>query len=227
MLQELRQALSVQQKIQITVWDPERENVEYTFESFIKDIGGLMVLIAAPATQPDKIAPLLQKDRIVGAVLETYPLPLIFYPVILGPAEQTPEKGYWLKIPEDGTVEILQRRRHVRVPIVLPLEVNYRLGSPEKALSLSARTEDLSGGGLRFTAMRSFLKGQMLSLHLKLSPNLPAIDLKAEVVTSISNRIRKQPDDLYATACRFVDLEDAQEMLLVRECFRRELEMRR
>ncbi len=224
MLKELQAALTVNRKLQVTVWDPGDETVEYTFPSFVMSSGGLLFQMAPPTVHPTKILPLLQKDAVVGIVVETYPNPYIFYPVI---QSLPPDAGggYWLRIPEDSQIEVIQRRKHVRIPMVIPIEVEYVLGT-DKVLTLPARTEDVSGGGLRFTALKLFAQEQDLTIHIQFSPSSPRMRLKATVVFSTQNRIHRQPDDLYATACQFYDLDDTQEMLIVRECFRRELKLK-
>lgn len=221
MLKELQAALSENRKLQVTVWDPGDETVEYTFPSFVMNSTGSLFNIAPPTVHPTKILPLLQKGAVVGIVVETYPNPYIFYPVVQA-VPQSAGAGYWLRIPEDSKIEVIQRRKHVRIPMIIPMEVEYVLGK-DKILTLPARTEDVSGGGLRFTAIKLFSKGQDLKFHIQFSPSVPRMQLKARVVFSTQNRIHRQPDDLYVTACQFYDLEDAQEMLIVRECFRREL----
>jgi c-di-GMP-binding flagellar brake protein YcgR len=224
MLNELRKSLGVNQKVQVTVWDPTDESVEYTFISQILDVEDMFFLVSPPDKQTVQILPLLQKGIVVGIVLETFPNPFIFYPVVHSRKDTNPQ-GYWLRILENTEIEVVQRRRHVRIPMILPLEVEYHVG--DRRIPIAARTEDVSGGGMRFTAPRSFYKGQDLVLHVQLNPQLPLMHLKARVVFSAENRFRKRPEDVYATACQFYDLDDALEMMIVRECFRRELAMKR
>jgi c-di-GMP-binding flagellar brake protein YcgR len=220
MFEELQKALKPDLRTQITVWDPGDDTVEYTFSSYVMEIDGAFFMVAPPNKQMGQILPLMQKDMVVGVVLETYPNPYILYPVIYA-QPSSPDSGYWLQIPKDPQIEIVQRRRHVRIPMVLPMEIEYELGP--KWIPLEARTEDVSGGGMRFTSPRSFFKGQKLLIHIRFNNELPIMHLKAHVVFSAENRIRKRPDDIYATACQFEELDDQQEMLIVRECFRREL----
>jgi hypothetical protein len=221
MLTELQKALVQDQKIQVTVWDPENENVEYSFPSFVMSKVGTLFMIAPPTTQQQKIVPLLQPGITVGGVLETYPNPFIFYPFVHAVPEKD-QKGYWLKIPEDAQVEVIQRRKHVRIPMIVPFEIEYTLlgGAP---LKVPARTEDVSGGGMRFTSVTLFPVGKEIEIQIQFNPNLPILNLKAKVVMSNQNRLRRQADDLYTTACQFLDMDDAREMIIVRECFRREL----
>lgn len=224
MLQELEKTLAVNQKVQVTVWDPDNDTVEHSFPSFVADVEGRFLLIAPPTTHADKIVPLMQKGLVVGIVLETYPNPYIFYPVIHSSQTQ-PKPGFWLRILDSTQVEMVQRRRHVRIPMVLPVEVEYQIGP--RWLEQKARTEDVSGGGMKFTGPRLFYKDQLLRLRFRFNEEADWMDLKAKVVFSTENRVKKKPDDLYATACQFYDIDDMHEMLIVRECFARELKLKR
>ncbi len=220
MLSDLQKALVLNQKVQVTVWDPNNDSVEYSFQSFVMEAGGTLFQLAPPTTQAATILPLLQPGIVTGAVVETYPNPYIFYPIIHS-APLSAQSGFWLKIPENPQVEVMQRRRHVRIPMVIPFNLEYSISG--RSMAMQARTEDVSGGGMRFTSIRQFPKGQDLLILLAFNPSEPPLKLKAKVVFSVQNRLKKQPDDLYSTACQFADLTDAEEMILVRECFKREL----
>ena len=224
MLSQLQAALAINCKVQVTVWDPADETVEYTFPSYVMATDELAFMVAPPAIQQTKILPLMTPNIVVGIVLETYPNPFIFYPVIRSVPTET-QGGYWLRIPPDSQIELIQRRKHVRIPMVLPIEVDYTLA--DKTIRMQARTEDVSGGGMRFTSITQFRSGQEVTLHIQFAPSQPIMHLKARVIFSAQNRIKRQPDDLYATACQFMDVDDKQEMLIVRECFRRELGLKR
>jgi hypothetical protein len=76
---------------------------------------------------------------------------------------------------------------------------------------------------MRFTSVTLFPVGKEIEIQIQFNPNLPILNLKAKVVMSNQNRLRRQADDLYTTACQFLDMDDAREMIIVRECFRREL----
>ncbi len=220
MLVDLQKALQRNQKVQVTVWDPQNDSVEYTFSSYILEAGGSLLQVAFPESELTHIRPLLLTGVSVGVVLETYPNPFIFYPIV----HSTPgseDIGFWLKILENPQLEMVQRRRHVRIQMVFPFELEYTIS--DRVLKMAARVQDLSGGGIRFTSMRLFPIGQELRISLPLMSGEPILALKARVVFSGHSRVKRQPDDLYVTACQFIELDDAKEMALVRECFRREL----
>lgn len=221
MFDELKKALKPELRLQITVWDPDDESVEHVFNSVILEHAGAMLRIAPPPTTEGKaINPFMRKGLVVGVVMETYPAPFIFYPII-NDTPQNVADGYWLTIPENTEVEVFQRRRHVRIPMTVTFELEFPIG--QSTLSIQAQTCDVSGGGMLFTSSRTFPKQQELWVHLQFDPEQPKMRLRAIVVFSRENRTQKGKNDKYATACQFIGLDAAQEMLLVRECFRCEL----
>ena len=222
MLDELKKALKDEIRVQVTVWDPDRESVEHVFNSYIIEHEGLSLRIAPPHENSNTIIPLMKQGYVIGVVMETYPAPFIFYPVIRDEVTN-PAEGYWLVIPENTDIEVFQRRRHVRIPMVVPFEVEFLQGLRGETMTVPARTCDVSGGGIRFTSSFHFTKGQNITIHLQFDDEQPLMHLKGTVVFTAENRIRKFKDDLYTAACQFMGLEAAEEMLLVRECFRREL----
>jgi c-di-GMP-binding flagellar brake protein YcgR len=220
MLDDLQKALCVNQKVEVTVWDPKDDSVELYYHSYVIDVKGAYLMIAPPNENAEKIVPLMQVGYVVGIVLDTYPNPYIFYPVIHAVPDQ-PGSGFWLKIQENAEVETLQRRRHVRIPMVLPIEVEYPMGP--QLIRVEGHTEDVSGGGLKFTSQKLFNKGQKIRVRLQFSSETELLRLDGEVVMSMENRVRRKPEDEYVTACQFYDLDNRKEMMIVRECFRREL----
>ncbi len=229
LLQELQRALLVHQKLQVTVWDPEDPEFEFTFPSIVLDVEGLNFKIAPPTTTLERVGRLMKGGMVVGMLMDAYPNPFIFYPVV-HLYQAYPIAGYWLKIPPDCSIEVVQRRRHVRIPMSIPFVAEYLLTMPEgesQWVKVNATTEDVSGGGMRLTSARKFEKGEEIFIHIKLNKDLPEMTLKARVVFSVENRMRAGHDDDYATACQFIELDKHTETVIVRECFRRELETRR
>lgn len=221
MLTDLQKALVANQKIQLTVWDAQDDTLEFHYHSCIQDADFPFFKVAPPiGPEAEQIAIRMQEGVIVGAIVEAHPAPFIFYPIVHS-RQGNPASAFWLKVSENPNIEVMQRRRHVRIPMVIPVEVEFEAGT--RWLSLPAFTEDLSGGGMRFTSPRRFSSGECLQLRFHVNDGQELLKLKGKVVLSVENRIRRRHDDLYATACSFYDIEDRQEMLIVRECFQREL----
>jgi c-di-GMP-binding flagellar brake protein YcgR len=222
MLAQLQKALVVNQKIQLTVWDLQNEQLEFQYHSYVMDVDTPFFKVAPPPpAQAKEIEPRLISGVVVGAILEAYPAPFVFYPIVHAPAKGNPPEGFWLKIPENPQIEVMQLRRHVRIPMRLPVKVEFtQMG---KWFSIDGYTEDMSGGGLRFTSSRQFEKKQELLIHLRVENDTELLKLRSSVVYTGENRICRNADDLYATAVQFLELDARQEMLIMRECFRREL----
>lgn len=221
MLAEFQKALIVNQKIQVTVWDPQNDKLEFHYDSFIMDIEAPFMKVAPPPTnQAQEIEARMTPGVVAGVILEAYPAPFVFYPIIHA-KQETPPIGFWLKIPDNPEIEVMQRRRHVRIPMIIPVKAEFIVAG--KWCSVEGHTEDMSGGGLRFTSARQFYKEQEVLVHLRLEEEKEVLKLKSTVVFTGENRVRRRPDDLYATAVQFVDIDAKQEMLIMRECFRREL----
>jgi c-di-GMP-binding flagellar brake protein YcgR len=220
MLDDLKKALKAELRLQVTVWDPDDESAEHAFSSFVMEAAGSMMRIAPPAENADKIIPLMKKGFVVGVVMETYPSPYIFYPIIhIDPVK--PAEGIWLMIPNNTEIEVFQRRRHVRIPMEVPIDLEFANGA--MTVSMPARTIDVSGGGLMFNSQRCFPKDEELTIYLQFDLEQPRMVLPSKVVLSRENRTPKREDDRFSTAVQFVGLDAAKEMLLVRECFRCEL----
>jgi c-di-GMP-binding flagellar brake protein YcgR len=220
MLDDLKKAIKAELRLQVTVWDPEDDTAEHTFSSFIIEGAGSMMRIAPPVEDADTIIPLMKKGFVVGVVMETYPTPYIFYPIIHNDPSN-PADGIWLMIPSNTEIEVFHRRRHVRIPMEVPIDLEFANGA--MTVSMPGRTIDVSGGGLMFNSQRCFPKDETLIIYLQFDLEQPRMMLPAKVVLSRENRMPKRVEDQFSTAVQFVELDAAKEMLLVRECFRCEL----
>lgn len=232
MLKKLQAHLRISQVLQVTVWNPLDDAVEYTFPASIEETAGTLVRLSPEnGFFPAEIPSLLQRETIVGIFLEACPTPFLFYPKVqIPPVDKT---GYfWIRLSEDMAIEPLQIRRHVRVPFVTifeaaPWQEHAPSGEEEELHYLPARTVDISGGGLKFLSNVEFRPEQALALRLKLDPKEPVLLLKAFVIACEERRLRRQfPEWRYAVACRFAELNPTQERLIMKECFRRELSLK-
>jgi hypothetical protein len=230
LLKTLQAHLRTSPTLQVTVWNPLDETVEYTFPASIAETAGTLVRLSPePGFFSADVPPLLQRDAIVGIFLEACPTPFLFYPKVqIPPAEKT--GCFWIRLNEDMSIEPLRIRRHVRIPLVTPFEVALRQaggtgeGEPQY---LPAQTVDISGGGLKFTSPAPFQSEQALSLRLKLDTKEPPLLLKAVVILCEEKHLPQQPSEWrYVVACRFVDPTPVQERLIMKECFRRELSLK-
>jgi c-di-GMP-binding flagellar brake protein YcgR len=234
-LKQLQKELVVNKRLEVTVWSLDNDELEFTFHSTILAVDGHHFFISPPPQAQADINRHMEQGLVVGVVLDSYPNPLIFYPIVHMHDDSYP--GYWLRIPQNCQIEVVQRRRHVRIPMNLPIEVEYKVRE-DHWLSVNATTEDVSGGGLRFTCSRAFPKEQALLIHIVFVDDSPLpskqqeepsppLKLPAKVVFSVENRSPKRPAEVYSIACQFADLTEQQEMIIMRECFKRELRLKR
>jgi c-di-GMP-binding flagellar brake protein YcgR len=179
-------------------------------------------MVAQPQSQQAQIVPLMQKGVTVGVLVEVYPKPFMAYPIVHALPEDE-KKGFWLKLSTDSKVEVFQDRRHVRIPMSIPFECQYRLFPQGKPIKIPAKTEDVSGGGLKFTSGVLLAVGQEIEMIIQFNPELPVMQLQGKVVMARPNMQRKRLDDLYTVACEFINMDDARETIIMKECFRREL----
>ncbi len=221
-ISDIKKHLLAGTNVELTVWDPERDDIEHTFHSFVEEVTELKFKIAGPPlAKADEIMPLMLNKSTVGIMLQSEPNPYIFYPVVHS-HEVKKTSSYWLRIPENTVIQEYKTRSHVRVAARIPLEIAFQLGN--KTLFVQGVTENISGGGLRFTAPRVFLKNQNIRMNIKLNDVTPMIRVNAKVIASGENRQRMTTQDVYFAACQFVDLERQHETEIMRECFRREVQ---
>lgn len=214
MLDELCNALRINQKVQITVWDPQDNAIEHQFPSYIMDVETRRFLIAPPARDTEGILSLMQPGYLAGVVLELPNNPYILYPSVY--RHQIRPEGIWFQLSSDTVIETVYRRRHVRIPMRLPLRIQHLDDSS------TAITEDISGGGIRFSTDKAYPLGVTLSLQLRFSPQGPLLELEARVL-QVERSTKLAPDELYSVACEFHNLSNAHESIIMRECFRKEL----
>jgi len=214
---ELINVLNKHQRLQVSVWDPKDDAFEFHYNSFLIEARPPRLKVALPIEPAGHILPLLQPGLMIGIFLESYPTPYIFYPLI---HDKPDDEGFWLNIPDDVKAEGFHIREHVRVRMFLPVEITYNLSPPQV---LQGTTEDMSGGGLRFTTSRQFVLNEEISLRFRFHDDTPLLTVQAKVVHSSENRVRRSPRDLYATSCKFINLKEQEESLIMRECFRQEL----
>lgn len=128
-----------------------------------------------------------------------------------------------LALPDHETVEKTQRRSYVRVPIALPLALTDQDGNPLGPF----KTLDISGGGVAFAAARRFHfhVGQRFTFYLALpfrKGGMRQLAASGEIV-----RLSDAPNpDMVHVSVRFIDLGDAEEALLVRFAFERQIELK-
>ncbi len=219
LLNRLQSYLKPSQMLQLTVWDPDDEAVEYVAQGVIRESTGFLVRVFFNEDDfPPEAVPLFVQGVIVGVFLEVNPAPLMFYPK-LHSVSFGRRTEVWLRLAPETNIEVLQNRAHVRVTMRIPFQV----GSIEEGSIHPAYTVDMSGGGLKLNCDIPYEPGQMLTIQLSLFPGNNMV-LKGQVISAAKNPlVQLHPQERYTLTCCFIDLEPALETLIMKECFRREL----
>lgn len=128
-----------------------------------------------------------------------------------------------LSRPDPETVEKTQRRSYVRVPIALPLAVTDQNQNPLGPF----KTLDVSAGGLAFEAEHRFHFhiGDRYTFYMALpfrKGGVKQLAVRGEIVRLNHS---SNPDTVHVSV-RFLDLGDAEEAMLVRFAFERQIELK-
>lgn len=217
--------LEVNQKLEITVWRQDDGDDEgQTYQTYIKDIQDDMILVHPPSAGEAGLYELMTRGTKVGAVMvQQGEGQIVFYPII--ESQQTQGLiGFWMVVGDDLQHEVMQRRRHVRIPI--GLTIRLALTVEGETAQLEARTLDISGGGVRFYCRHEFQKGQVLVATIPFESG-EVVTVNARVV--LCNESNKYSIDggYFTTAASFDEITEQQESTLVSECFKHELKLRR
>ncbi len=157
--------------IEVTLWDPDLDDdAGESFQASIKDYREGRIYLDVPQPLEQRLGPHLLSGMKVGAVYTNSSQQIIFYPRIFS-ARPYGRMGYLLEITDATDYEIIQRRKHARIPAMIQVRVDlFEPGLLEALVEESeagnepasekrppmepiktfmARTVNLSGGGLR------------------------------------------------------------------------------
>lgn len=243
----LEEYIAKGQDIEVTLWDPEVEDDEgESFSSYIRDFRSGFLYVDMPKFEDPGIYDKIQPGLLVGAVVTAPTKQIIFYPrVYAGP--DSDKSVLMLRIASDTSFEVIQRRKHVRVPAEIPVSIEVMDENNQPVASFRSTTINISGGGVRFTTPAPLENGQNLRVTIRLfdlqkkTLNLPQpklkkgfiddsgneLKFKAIVAFSGNNKFHKTEQDLFLCGVSFQEVTRYQEMIMVRECIRRELALKR
>jgi hypothetical protein len=239
----LEEYLKTNQKIDVTVWKNDTDEGT-TFYGFIKDCkfsgeNKGSILVSPPPASLSHVLSYLKPGLILGVATVFNQKPVLFYPLVQSVQRQG-IIGIWLGIYPDTQYEVVQRRKHVRIAMSIPIKVETMMEAGHFG-TFQGITLNVSGGGVRFASAKLLQEGQPLHIHMRFSDEIIAnplpsqkptepsqlLKLPGEVVFSKVNAFSNSYEEKYVTGVRFVDLNEQQESIIVRECFRRELGMKR
>jgi c-di-GMP-binding flagellar brake protein YcgR len=238
---DLKDYVRVGLSIEVTVWDPDSDDENgVIFTSKVLDFREGRLFIDKPRGEEAVILKMMTPGMLVGVVMPTDSNLLMFYPVIAS-SEETSQFGVILKCTEEMQTELIQRRKLIRVPFSVPVEVDL-LANGEVVHKIEALTENISGGGMRLLSPFQLEENMRLVVYLKLGDlrgkDAPPLEsganysdrsvfkLQAKVVFA-QERQGETKKEKYAIGVQFDQLSELQQTLLVKECFRRELTLKR
>jgi hypothetical protein len=217
--------------VQITVQDPENAATECQFRAFVMMVLGNRFRVAwsgAALPQGLKENFLQMESKTTVLVDDSEPL-LSFSPqVVMAPlARQWTSANtlgfkleFWLALDDQLEIKAVHRRKAIRFPIDVTMEV---LRARVSEAPMGSRTINISAGGLRFFSTEAFAVGDLLTLKLQLIPKQPPLLLKLKVVLCMLDDSSVRGGLRFICAGKFVDLPAAYETAIMRECFRWEL----
>lgn len=133
-----------------------------------------------------------------------------------------PPTQCWVVAPMSFIDELLKRRKHIRIPMKFLMTVASLMNptrAPVQALSLN-----LSGGGMRFISISSFLLGEHVKLQFKPETSGPEYEVEGEVVFCAEDDVwRPSLGYGWIIGVKFLNLSQKQEDAFVGICFRKEL----
>lgn len=235
--------IRIGQKLEITVWDPEIEDENgYIFSSSVLDFRQNRLFVENPKGEEAFIKGKMEPGMIVGVVLPTDANLLMFYPQV-GTSPLDNHFGTILNLPPDMQIETIQRRKLIRVPFTVPVGVEI-LHNGDVVHKIDAATVNISGGGMRIACMFSLEEELRVVIYLKIgdlrgkdAPPLEVglqytdksvLKLHGKVVFAQENTGSTVPrNEKYVAGIYFDQLSELQQTLLMRECFRRELTLKR
>lgn len=124
-------------------------------------------------------------------------------------------------------IEIIQRRKDIKVKVDFPMEVEI-LGEDDKKVVVPARALDISAGGIAFKSERKFDKGDNF-IFLFDKGDCPII-LKGEILRVLEHEPEIGEADSqmqYAYGCRFIELLPFNESVIRRFAFQYQLRFRK
>jgi c-di-GMP-binding flagellar brake protein YcgR len=135
--------------------------------------------------------------------------------------------GIWVLRPQDpAAYSPIQHREVLRVPMAVDVELFVRSDGP--AVPVHGRTLNLGGGGLGARTAVPLPEGQRVALLLQLLTGEPPLELAAQVIEC-------RPVDAsgdasaraYDSRLAFQDISEAMRSVILRACYRAQIDRRR
>jgi c-di-GMP-binding flagellar brake protein YcgR len=203
--------LKIGQRIQVRLAYTEDE----WYSSRVEDLEEEIIVIGAPL-KGGAIVP-IHPGELVEGFYSQHDGFFVFQAEV---ADRRLEPVPVLLLRRPDSVRKVQRRRHFRLPVVLP--VYYEVTGAESTLKGS--TLDLSGGGLSISMAEPLASGQELQLKLEL-PDGFAINAKGRVVSCTEVEAAVKPRR-YSAGIQFLGLSPQMEERIIGYIFQEQRQRR-
>lgn len=197
----------INSKIEI-IWN------DVAYKSDIQNVTENYIAISIPLKNGSYIP--LRRDEKITALYYINGDIYKFTSTVIGRAREVIPVIY-IEIPSD--VKKVQRRNHVRVPLIADITCAL-INKDKKLINLNSKqvdifnafTLDLSGGGTKIVTKRKLEVGDKLLINIKLDEEIFA--LQGEII-----RVEKNKDNQYVCGISFVDLENKTTERIIRVVF--------
>src|SRR6478609_733715 len=231
-LESVRSRLKNAPSVQVTVWDSNDDSIELHFMASVKMVLADRFRLHWSGTLIPKglKESYIQPGIKIGVLLdESEPLVLLYPKVLMAPLanQWTTETNlgykldFWVTFDNQTEIETIQRRKFVRIPVDVPVEVIAPKENPGSVNK--GHTVNLSAGGIRFLSNEEFTPETVVSLNVFLLPHQPPLDVKVKVVLCMEESLAVQKERCFKISGQFLELLPKHEAMIMKECFRIEL----
>ncbi len=219
----LAEFLAINEALEAAVYLDNHGDETLPFQSLIKQIQDDSLLIDVPQ-DPGLVKYMQPGAKIDLAFLRIKPGPVAITARVIN-YQEAGRTGAWVQVPPNFIEHFLKRRLHVRVSINFPVKVHATVDKQHPVTE--GECINLSGGGMRFTTLQVFLKGEHLTVEFQPDPLLPPFKAECEVVQSgLSPYPNKKSAGEMICSVKFNGLSRHAEDMLVGICFRQQLKQR-
>jgi len=224
----LERAVQVNTTAYVTI--PGRDK---QYRTRIEDVGGRMVALAIPY---DRGAPLWVSPGSTIGLMVMGPVCPLRMKVRIVRLVNKPLPMWVVELPPDDEIEAVQRRRAVRVPVLLDVEVRPQPSGSEgpdreqEELVLRGQVVDISATGARITVRGNLEVGD--GVHLKVSFPWGSEAVEGRVVSRVPTREMRMgvrsglTEPLFSYGVEFRDVRPRLEDQICRFVLERQSEMR-
>lgn len=206
----------------VRIVSPDHELASVEYKSRIADMEDGLIHMEVPlSTKDGKLLRLFPGDRLSAYYVTNGGVKHHFYTEVTGFREDA-VRLVTIKAPSPEDISKSQRRNYLRMPA--DLDVAVRLHGK---LQVTARTEDVGGGGLSFICDHKVpvKEDETITGWLLLQYRNGSIDHMAFPAKVV--RLKPLENGSKLVMCSFTDISEQERQKVIRYCFERQLEFRK